>query len=174
MTSRVSVAQVRKLSEHPLTHTFQGSITATQIREAVKKSLRPGANDVPEILLIAESMADILDLASQSFRSSEINLEGQIATLEQQVAQLTNALQHAEARAEASEALIDGLMAELEEAKLEGREIEGFWLEFKKTAGEKTAALPCFFGKTGVVYYLIVTLGPTHPLVKLLEKLLGG
>lgn len=168
MERQVTEATIEGLMAHAALHKVHARATAETIRAVIGGSLAAGTNDLPRVLRITASIADVLDFTSDAFERDAKALRARVEDLETQVAALNVALRDAEARAAAEASLAAGLRSQIDAGQ------DGFWTSFAKTNGEQAAKLPYFMAKIGVVYYVATLLGPNHPLVKLLFDTLNA
>jgi|GEM_PF-5875513 len=168
MERQVTEATIEGLMAHAALHKVHARATAETIRAVIGGSLAAGTNDLPRVLRITASIADVLDFTSDAFERDAKALRARVEDLETQVAALNVALRDAEARAEAEASLAAGLRSQIDAGQ------DGFWTSFAKTNGEQAAKLPYFMAKIGVVFYVATLLGPNHPLVKLLFDTLNA
>jgi len=167
----IAETQIENLLSFAKVHSNQARVVAQQIRHTVDTALAPGTNDVPRIMRVAGSMAELLEATGETLENETDQLRQKIAVLEQEIVELTKALQDSEARAEAETALSQGLQSALDSQSESGSKALGYWHNVKLSSAEQTVKLPFFLMKAGILYQLASMLGPSHPMVQTLFKI---
>lgn len=161
--AQIAQTQIAFLLEHAALTNVHAGTTASQIRLALRDvPAAEGTNRLPEALETAGHIADILDRLSTASLdpaadNREAELTARLAELEAELAALTQALQDAEQKAAAAEALAKSSV---------------FVEEYKTMSGGELAKFQFFLAKTGTLTGVIYLLGQTHPLIQALLKVL--